>query len=214
MNNSKKINKAYKYWAETYDNDKNLTRDLDHRIIKNHKDLYLNKKILEPGCGTGKNTIQFSNYGESVISFDSSEEMLKLARKKNNNKNVCILRHNIKKKWPFQNEYFDVVSINLVLEHLKKIKFTFKESHRVLKRNGYFFLSEIHPIKHLKGGQAKFKDLTTMNIIKIKSYFHSQSEYNDLANKVGFNNNQFKEYYSKKDLNNIPRIIFGIMKKF
>lgn len=213
MNNLKSVNDAYENWAKTYDNDKNLTRDLDQIIIKKYMNLYSNKIILEPGCGTGKNTIQFLEYAKSVTSFDSSEAMLKIARKKNKKNNVCFLKHNIRKKWPFQDKTFDIVSINLVLEHIKKIKFVFKESYRVLKENGIFILCEIHPIKHLEGGQARFKDPKTMNVIKIESYYHSQKEYFFLANKVGFKGVQFKDYYCENDPVNIPRIISGIIKK-
>ena len=91
MNDLKKINDAYEDWAKTYDNDKNLTRDLDFLITKEHKHLYENKILLEPGCGTGKNTIQFSKYARNVTSFDSSNAMLEIAQDKIEDKNVIFL---------------------------------------------------------------------------------------------------------------------------
>ena len=56
-------------------------------------------------------------------------------------------------------------------------------------------------------------DVKTGNLIKIKSFFHSKKEYLNLANRIGFKDIDFKDYYNKDDLANNPRLIFGILKK-
>lgn len=53
------IEKAYNSWAEQYDTNKNKTRDLDIKSTIATLDKYDFKKVLELGCGTGKNTVFF-----------------------------------------------------------------------------------------------------------------------------------------------------------
>ena len=51
---------AYNIWANNYDEDINLTRDLDAEIVRNEFGKSKFDLILEVGCGTGKNTSFFS----------------------------------------------------------------------------------------------------------------------------------------------------------
>lgn len=58
------IGDAYTRWATTYDTDRNRTRDLDRMTTEillgdNYYD-----KVLEIGCGTGKNTMKESWHHE------------------------------------------------------------------------------------------------------------------------------------------------------
>ena len=53
------IQAAYNNWSNTYDSDRYLTRDI--ALIVTQK-LLINSKyklVIEPGCGTGKNTILY-----------------------------------------------------------------------------------------------------------------------------------------------------------
>ena len=76
------IQEAYDQWSTTYDNDINLTRDLDRMITKKILDNYRCESILEIGCGTGKNTAFYSQIGTNVHAIDFSEHMIQQAKKK------------------------------------------------------------------------------------------------------------------------------------
>ena len=55
-NNQMNIQDAYTRWSDTYDSDRNLTRDLDHRATRDALTGLRYQNIMELGCGTGKNT--------------------------------------------------------------------------------------------------------------------------------------------------------------
>ena len=76
------IQSAYNTWANDYDTDKNLTRDLDEEIIKK---LFAGQKfdsILEVGCGTGKNTVFLASISKHLTAIDFSEGMISKAKEK------------------------------------------------------------------------------------------------------------------------------------
>lgn len=43
-----------------------------------------NAKIIDAGCGSGRDTLHFSNQGHDVIAFDASKELITLAKKYTN----------------------------------------------------------------------------------------------------------------------------------
>jgi ubiquinone/menaquinone biosynthesis C-methylase UbiE len=76
------IQDAYNEWADIYDTDINLTRDLDSNVTRS---LLANRRfesILELGCGTGKNTAFFVEIGANVHALDFSEGMIEKAKEK------------------------------------------------------------------------------------------------------------------------------------
>ena len=105
-------------------------------------------KILELGCGQGRDTIFFALSNLDVYALDSSkiavEGINKLFKKYKNEylKNIkCI---DVKQGLPFDNNYFDLVYshmfYNMNFTH-KELDFLFHESHRVLKTNGLLYFS-------------------------------------------------------------------------
>ena len=81
---------SYNGWAHQYDNDINPTRDLDKTVTKE----FLSKidffKVLELGCGSGKNTEWLIAKADSLIGLDFSKKMLDLARKKSSLKKLLL----------------------------------------------------------------------------------------------------------------------------
>ncbi|HEY3041826.1 MAG TPA: hypothetical protein VGJ66_24050 [Pyrinomonadaceae bacterium] len=47
---------AYNEWAETYDTDKNATRDLAAQVLRRADLTLAGRRVIEVGCGTGRNT--------------------------------------------------------------------------------------------------------------------------------------------------------------
>jgi ubiquinone/menaquinone biosynthesis C-methylase UbiE len=205
-----KIKKSYKDWSKIYDTNKNETRDLDQIITKKILSKITFDSILEIGCGTGKNTTWFSEKANSIIAVDFSPEMLKIAKNKINSNRVNFKEADITKPWSFNNTSVDLISINLVLEHVENLNFIFKSANETLKNNGYLFISELHPYKQYLGSQAMFNnELVTSFTHQISDYFTSAGQYNFQCIELIESFDKFPD----KENENIPRLISILFKK-
>lgn len=199
------IKKAYNTWAANYDADKNLTRDLDAEVVR--KEFAKNRfdSILEIGCGTGKNTVYFSKISNKVIALDFSENMISKAREKVNLENVSFIVSDITKEWEIGNDKFDLITFNLILEHIENLETIFLQTKKHLKPNGVVFLSELHPFRQYDGKKAVYVD-NGMNK-EIDAYIHNISDFIDSAKLNGLKLSELKEYWHEQDQNKLPRIL-------
>jgi ubiquinone/menaquinone biosynthesis C-methylase UbiE len=131
---------AYNKWSKIYDTNENRTRDLEAMAIREMLFfLANNQKTLELGCGTGKNTDFLLKKSEKMVAIDFSENMLALAKLKfAANENIEFLQLDLREKWPIAGEQFSLVTVSLVLEHIRNLNHFFSETARVLKSDGYF----------------------------------------------------------------------------
>jgi ubiquinone/menaquinone biosynthesis C-methylase UbiE len=199
------IQSAYNIWAHKYDEDKNLTRDLDAEIVSNEFCKNRFDSILEVGCGTGKNTIFFSGIADKVYAIDFSEGMIEKAKNKVKSHNVNFNRTDITRKWPIENNTIELVTCNLILEHIENLDFIFSEAIRCLKKKGNFFINELHPFRQYDGKKATFKNdgMTT----EIDAFVHHISDFTNAANKNGLKLLKLNEFWHKLDKNKLPRIL-------
>jgi len=99
---------------------------------------YLEKgmKILDAGCGTGKNAEVLAKYG-NVIAFDISDDALQFSRKRGI-KNLIKASVNF---LPFKNNSFDfVTSFDVLYHNLANDTLAVKEMSRVCKKDGFVFV--------------------------------------------------------------------------
>lgn len=105
------------------------------RLIKSRFPKSRNLKILDIGCGAGKNLEILSSLGV-VYGIDNSSEAIKFCKKRKL-PNV-YLRNSDNTRFP--DNFFDIVCLLDVLEHVEENP-TLKEIHRVLKPNGVLILT-------------------------------------------------------------------------
>jgi ubiquinone/menaquinone biosynthesis C-methylase UbiE len=208
---SMSIQKAYNDWSETYDTDENLTRDLDQRVTRETlADLHFTS-ILEIGCGTGKNTSFLAKIGQNVHAVDFSPGMIEKAKEKVQAENVRFSMIDITQKWIFENQSFDLIVCNLVLEHIEDLSFVFSEAARVLKEKGRFLINELHPFKQYEGRKARFyRDEET---IEVDGFVHHISDFFNAARINGLTLVKLNEYWHEKDQNKPPRLVSFIFEK-
>src|SRR5687768_8636676 len=199
------IQKAYNDWSETYDTDENLTRDLDQKVTRETlSDLHF-LSILEIGCGTGKNTSFFAQIGEIVYAVDFSQGMIEKAKEKVRAENVRFAMMDITQKWKAEDQSFDLIVCNLVLEHIKDLSFIFSEASRTLKDTGRFFINELHPFKQYEGKKARF--YRDQEKIEVDAFVHHLSGFYNAATTNGLTLVKLNEYWHEEDSNKPPRLV-------
>ncbi len=199
------VREAYDKWSETYDNDRNRTRDLDGEVTRKLLGSIRFDRVLEIGCGTGKNTVFFSEISKSVLAMDFSEAMLEKARWKEYPGEVTFARADITQPWQIAENTFDLISCNLVLEHVADLPFVFSEAARGLKPPGRFFISELHPFRQYQGTQANFQHPD--ETVVIPAFLHHISEFLKAAAQAGFTLIDLQEWWHKEDRGKPPRLV-------
>lgn len=205
------VKNAYNEWAEIYDTNENPTRDLNYKVIREASFELVNKKVLEIGCGTGLNTIHLAQKAQKVVAVDLSEEMLAKARQRVNDKNIEFIKADITQTWNFDDDSFDLVVANLVLEHIKNLDHIFSKANRVLSSEGIFYVAELHPYKQLQQSQAKFTSPKTGEEVSVDAFTHSISEYINEGIEAGLSLQEIKEWQQEDE--QIPRLLTLCFKK-
>jgi arsenite methyltransferase len=120
--------------------------------------------VLDLGCGAGFDCFLASKkVGKNgkVIGVDMTEEMIKKARqnaKKLGAKNAKFILAEIE-KLPLRANSIDIIITNCVVNLTPDKLKTFKEAHRVLKKGGRIYLSDIVLLKELSEEQKSDEDL-------------------------------------------------------
>jgi len=199
------IQNAYNEWAGTYDTDENLTRDLDQLVTRNQLGGLHVDSILEIGCGTGKNTAFLTQIGTIVHAVDFSQGMIERAKEKVQAKNVSFSIMDITQPWNFENESFDLIVCNLVLEHVENLSFVFAEATRTLRPNGKLFINELHPFRQYAGKKARF--YRNEEKIEVEAFIHHTSDFFSAATNNRLALLKLNEYWHEADQNELPRIL-------
>lgn len=175
------VAEAYNRWSAIYDSDVNATRDLDAEILRRAPLRLAGKRVLELGCGTGKNTEWLARESAEVTALDFSRGMLARARERVSTSTVRFMQHDIRERLPVESASVDVVVGNLVLEHVEHLAPVFAEVARVLVPGGQVFFCELHPYRQLRGGQAHFADPSSGHTVAVTAYRHTMSEFVNAA---------------------------------
>ena len=134
----------YNTWANQYDSTSNPTRDLDKIVSKQSLCDIDFLKVLELGCGTGKNTEWLITKADSLIGLDFSKNMLDIAKNKIQSDKVTFIETDLNEAWPVKNESFDLAVISLTLEHIKKLDHIFISLSEKLKKGGKWKIRASH----------------------------------------------------------------------
>ena len=205
----KKIKDDYNTWAHQYDNNINTTRDLDANVTKKSLSKIDFFKVLELGCGSGKNTEWLITKADRLVGLDFSKNMLDLARKKIKNDKVTFIYTDINKNWPVNDNSFDLATINLTQEHIEILDHVFNSLFMKLTQGGKCFVCELHPKKQLAGSRAQFEENGTEVVLDV--FQHSEQDYIQNAEKAGFSLLAKEDWYdNEKD---IPRLISFLFEK-
>lgn len=179
MRDDKETKKKYSKMAESYDKSrfssfggKLLDKKQKNVLLKFLKDIPINAKILEIGCGSGRFLEFLESKGyKNIYGMDSSKEMLDVARKKTKAK----LEIGDVYRMPYKSKSMDVVFSVHVLMHVKNPKKMISEMLRVSKntiivditnKNSFSFIIS----KIIRGYKPKFFSLKEIKKLIPKEY--------------------------------------------
>ncbi len=113
---------------------------------KLNKEIPINAKVLEAGCGTGQLCNYLSNNSREIVGIDLSNNSLELANNfsiNNNLKNIFFFKMDILNNF-FKSKYFDVIISNGVLHHTENPYKSFVELTKLLKDDGIIVIGLYH----------------------------------------------------------------------
>ncbi len=206
-----KIKQAYNLWSEQYDVNKNKTRDLEAIVTRKTLVHFDFDNVLELGCGTGKNTQWLLIKAKNIIGLDFSEGMLAKAKAKIKTDKVTFIETDLTNDWNLENNYFDLITCSLTLEHIENLNVVFKQAHYKLKKGGLFFVSELHPFKQYLGSKARFE--TENGIYELEVFTHHISDYLESASSFGFELVVLNEWFDDETTIEVPRLVSFVFRK-
>ena len=163
-----------------------LTYNADMSIQYNHFLQYVKRdgKILDFGCGSGRDSLYFKNKGYDVTAIDGSEELCKIAREY-----TGIDVKNMKFDEFNDIDYYDGIWACGTLLHLhnNEILDVLKKLREALKDTGYMFVA-------LKNGKGEEQI--------IDGRYYNYFELNDVENLVELIKMDIVEVYMSRSVSN------------
>lgn len=142
-----------------------------------------NAKLLDIGCGFGRDLDHYKKLGYDVYGIDSSSAMVQLSKQAHPDLKLKLFTQSFDDT-KFKDNYFDVITCRYVIQYSNDLDITFKELHRILKPSGHLVILATHPLTDyfMKKSRDYFKkEIMELPLfrgdIKIKRYAHSFSEY-------------------------------------
>jgi ubiquinone/menaquinone biosynthesis C-methylase UbiE len=176
--NIKKNIQIYNKYAEVYANYTNQ-KLLQFQLNKFISMIKKKGKVLDAGCGPGRDCDYFKSEGFSVVGIDIAEGMLKEARRKVQN---VVFKKIDMKKLEFEKESFHGIWCVAAFVDISRndAARVLKEFHKILKKDGILYIST-------KEGKGE-------RIIKRERYgnepklyiFYKQAELEELLKESGF----------------------------
>lgn len=192
---------GYDVWADTYDTTPNPVVQMDARVTPRLVEPVAGERILDAGCGTGRNFPHLLKAGAEVAGMDFSTGMLRVAAERY--PEVSLVQADMQQRWPFDDGAFDAVLNALVGEHLDDLDTMSREMARVLRAGGRAVFSVYHPAMSAAGKEAHFlKDDTEY---RLGAVHHELTDYRAAFEQAGFENITATEYVGDEELAaNIP----------
>ncbi len=141
---SSQIRQQMREFYETSESYKNLLSAHDEEYLQAYVNLVIRfapsgSKILDLGCGNGISSRMLNQACYDVVGTDISKLFLEEAQEWCNEKlryQVCDVL-----ELPFDNDSFDVICSNELIEHLPDVETALKEMIRVVRKGGRIVLS-------------------------------------------------------------------------
>jgi len=146
---------GYDLWANSYEHTPNPVVAVDARHSIGLLAPRQGERILDAGCGTGRNLAPMLASGALPQGVDFSPGMLEVARHRH--PDVPLFEADLEGTLPFPDGEFDAVYCSLLGEHLDHPAQAMAEFFRVLRPGGRLVFSVFHPVLAATGMSAQFE---------------------------------------------------------
>lgn len=147
------------YYNNNADSFFNNTIDVDVKSLYQEFTPYLpaNAKIIDAGCGSGRDTLYFLNQGHDVIAFDASKELVALAEKHTNHR----IQHSTFLSFTTEHNSQDGIWACASLLHvpMSELEQTFLHLGQFLKTGGVFYCSFKYGNNEIERNGRRFTNL-------------------------------------------------------
>jgi ubiquinone/menaquinone biosynthesis C-methylase UbiE len=177
-------------WTKRYSVYNNLRWTGNNQLLERIRDtcnLQKDHIVCDVGTGTGIVANYISNYCSRVDGIDISSDMLKIAKEKNDRKNVKFHLMNAE-DINFPNCIYDRVIARMSFHHIMNTKKAVCECHRILKDNGKIIICEVIPPKDSVSFYEKFFR------IKEKRHIFIREDLLELLNDGEFKKIEYKNF--------------------
>jgi 2-polyprenyl-3-methyl-5-hydroxy-6-metoxy-1,4-benzoquinol methylase len=167
-------------WYDTLVRKGGLIHDLVLPTIDELMGDVAGQRICDLACGQGLVARQLAKQGAKVIAVDLSSELIKIARRYQNNTSDAILYvQGDAQALPLQSELYDGVICNMALMDIPDLAATFLSVQRMLRRTGWFIFSITHPCLEISRAQSRWMveptDLREVNSYFVEGPWHSDN---------------------------------------
>lgn len=143
------------------------------------KDIKKDSFVLDVGCALGGLLNSLSPHCDNLFGVDCTKNFVDISKERLKNADIRLAGA---ESLPFQDNSFDIVFADQVVEHLIDPNIFFKEANRVLKENGTLCISVPNAIHY---GDTSFFDFYFFLMREHVHHFSPQS-LESIANKSGF----------------------------
>ena len=173
--------------------DQTVNLEISNRYNQFLKFIPLNGKILDAGCGSGRDSLFFKQQGYSVVSFDISKDLVDLASRLIGQKVLHMSFNELN----FENEFNGIwASASLLHVPQEEIDDVFGKLSRALKKNGVLYASFKYGDKERKDGDRFFNDFNEEKLnllmnrhknLKVEKYWITEDVREDRKNEFWMN---------------------------
>lgn len=175
------INKNIEYYNQNADSffEGSVNADMSYERNKFIALLPADGKILDAGCGSGRDSKVFLEKGFDVIAFDASEEMCKRASAYIGQKVIRMLFQDVLYKDEFDGIWASASLLHVPMDDLLSILMKMKDA---LKSGGVMYASFKYGDGTKLRGERKFSDFNEKSIIPLFENAGFSIIYNEVGN--------------------------------
>jgi len=147
-----KVARQYDKWYQSPQN--RFVADLEDQLLLRLLEPVRGERVLDIGCGTGRHLSMFLELGLDVTGLDASPHMLDIAREKLGHR--AELYHGLAEDLPFEDNSFDIATLNTTLEFVDDVQKALHEACRVANKR--IFLGALNRYA-IKGIERRIKGI-------------------------------------------------------